>query len=215
MADAPLGWLSRQRRQPWRTELDLERLLTYYRLALDQRHLISERDARPGPTAQVYRKEAKYLLRILKRFHVSPRDREDLVQDVFLILCMNSDRFDESRPIRPYLYGIAMRLACAHFRKQRRHVVGPVPDTEDPRPDPEEAVKLEELRALLNAALAAVPQPRRAVLTMRDLDEMPLTDVSSVLSVPLFTAYARLRKARRELASAVRRRMLSDLEAGD
>jgi RNA polymerase sigma-70 factor, ECF subfamily len=171
--------------------------------------------ARPRSTAQVYRREVKYLLRILRHFRVSPRDREDLVQEVFVVLCANNERFDSSRPIRPYLYGIALRLAMAHFRKQRRLVVGPVPETEDPHPDPEEALTAAEVRALVNHALSSVPKVRRTVLRMRDLDEMPLAEVSSVLSIPLFTAYARLRKARSELATAIRRRVKSDLDADE
>jgi DNA-directed RNA polymerase specialized sigma24 family protein len=40
---------------------------------------------------------------------------------------------------------------------------------------------------------------------MRDLDEVPICEIASSLGIPLFTAYSRLRKARRELAARVRR----------
>ena len=55
------------------------------------------------------------------------------------------------------------------------------------------------------AALERIPLPRRAVLVMHDLDDVPVAEVASVLGIPLFTAYSRLRKARRELEVAVRR----------
>ncbi len=61
--------------------------------------------------------------------------------------------------------------------------------------------------ALMLAALERIPLPRRAVLVMHDIDEVPVGDVARVLSIPLFTAYSRLRKARRELQVAVRRIM--------
>jgi hypothetical protein len=32
---------------------------------------------------------------------------------------------------------------------------------------------------------------------MRDLDDVPIDEIASVLSIPRFTAYSRLRKARR------------------
>ena len=38
---------------------------------------------------------------------------------------------------------------------------------------------------------------------MHDLDEIPVQEVAATLSIPLFTAYSRLRKARHELADAV------------
>ena len=37
---------------------------------------------------------------------------------------------------------------------------------------------------------------------MHNLDDVPMTEIASVLSIPLFTAYSRLRKARKELESA-------------
>jgi DNA-directed RNA polymerase specialized sigma24 family protein len=40
---------------------------------------------------------------------------------------------------------------------------------------------------------------------MHELDDVPMTEVASVLSIPLFTAYSRLRKARRELQAGIRR----------
>ena len=54
------------------------------------------------------------------------------------------------------------------------------------------------------AALERIPLRRRAVLVMHDLDDIPVADVAAVLGIPLFTAYSRLRKARRELEVAVR-----------
>jgi DNA-directed RNA polymerase specialized sigma24 family protein len=40
---------------------------------------------------------------------------------------------------------------------------------------------------------------------MHELDGVPVAEVASTLSVPLFTVYSRLRKARRELQSGIRR----------
>ena len=58
--------------------------------------------------------------------------------------------------------------------------------------------------ALLMAALERVPVLRRAVV-VTDLDGVPIADVAQRLSISRFGAYARLRKARKELAAAVRR----------
>jgi RNA polymerase sigma-70 factor (ECF subfamily) len=55
------------------------------------------------------------------------------------------------------------------------------------------------------AALDRVPLRRRVVLVMHELDGVPIADVAERLSISRFGAYARLRKARGELAAAVRR----------
>ena len=55
------------------------------------------------------------------------------------------------------------------------------------------------------AALDTVPLARRAVVVMHDLDGFPIVEVAARLSLTRVGAYARLRKARKELASALRR----------
>ena len=40
---------------------------------------------------------------------------------------------------------------------------------------------------------------------MHELEEVPMGQVATALSIPLFTAYSRLRKARTELEAAIRR----------
>ena len=72
-------------------------------------------------------------------------------------------------------------------------------------PGPDDMLQSTQARALVLAALERIPLPRRAVLVMRDIDDIPVDEVASVLAIPLFTAYSRLRKARRELEAAVRR----------
>ena len=75
----------------------------------------------------------------------------------------------------------------------------------DTGPGPDEALQSKQARALVLAALERIPLPRRAVLVMHDIDDIPVGEVAKVLDIPLFTAYSRLRKARRELEVAVRR----------
>jgi RNA polymerase sigma-70 factor (ECF subfamily) len=40
---------------------------------------------------------------------------------------------------------------------------------------------------------------------MHDLEGVPMAEVAATLSIPRFTAYSRLRKARMELEAAIRR----------
>ena len=57
----------------------------------------------------------------------------------------------------------------------------------------------------LLAALERIPLRRRAVLVMHEIDGVPVQEVATALGSPRFTVYSRLRKARRELESALRR----------
>ena len=152
-----------------------------------------------------FQKELNYVYRSLRRLGVAPSELEDLAQELFLALRRSWPQYDASRPLRPYLFGIAFRLASAHQRKRRREVAFGAVDIEDAAPSAYDALQTKQARALVVAALERVPMPRRAVLIMRDLDDVSMEDIAAVLSIPRFTAYSRLRKARRELEAAVRR----------
>jgi RNA polymerase sigma-70 factor (ECF subfamily) len=120
-----------------------------------------------------------------------------------LVLSRKWNDYDPSRPLRPYLFGIAFRIASQHRRRQLREVPCDVPDVADPQALPDQALSAAEARALVLSALERVPLARRAVFVMHDLDETPMRDIAKSLHIPLFTAYSRLRKARQEFERAV------------
>jgi RNA polymerase sigma-70 factor (ECF subfamily) len=152
-----------------------------------------------------FQRELDYVYRTLRRLGISPSEVEDLAQEVFLALRGAWNDYDPDRPLRPYLFGISFRIASAHQRKRNREVAFGVVELGDTGPGPDEALQAKQARALVLAALERIPLPRRAVLVMHDIDDIPVGEVAKVLDIPLFTAYSRLRKARRELEIAVRR----------
>jgi RNA polymerase sigma-70 factor (ECF subfamily) len=152
-----------------------------------------------------FQRELDYVYRTLRRLGTAPSEVDDLAQEVFLALRRSWSEYDPERPLRPYLFGISFRIASAHERKRRREVAFGVVEIGDSGPGPDDALASKQARALVLAALERIPLPRRGVLVMHDIDDVPVGQVASVLGIPLFTVYSRLRKARRELESAVRR----------
>ena len=152
-----------------------------------------------------FQREIDYLHRTLRRLGTSPSEVDDLAQEVFLALRGCWRAYDATRPLRPYLFGIAFRIAAAHQRKRKREVSFGIVEVDDGGPGPDDALQTKQARALVLAALERVPLPRRAVLVMHDIDDVPVEEVAASLRIPKFTVYSRLRKGRRELEAAVRR----------
>jgi RNA polymerase sigma-70 factor (ECF subfamily) len=150
-------------------------------------------------------REFDYVFETLQRLGAGPHEVEDLAQDVFVVLLRHWQTLDTSRPLRPYLFGVAYRIMCAHRRRRWRETPYPEINVHDGREGPEGLVQSKESNALLRAALDRVPLPRRAVLILHELDSVPIASVARQLSITRFGAYARLRKGRRELATALRR----------
>jgi RNA polymerase sigma-70 factor (ECF subfamily) len=124
---------------------------------------------------------------------------------VFIALRRSWPRYDSSRPLRPYLFGVAFRVVSMQRRKRKREVTFGALEVQDGGPGPDEALQAKQARAMVLRALEKIPLRRRAVLVMHDLDEVPMAQVAATLSIPRFTAYSRLRKARRELEAAIQR----------
>jgi RNA polymerase sigma-70 factor (ECF subfamily) len=122
-----------------------------------------------------------------------------------VVLHRNWSSLDLTRPLRPYIFAIAFRMVCAHRRRQGREVPYAYLEAEEQAPGPEGSLRSKESAELLMAALDTVPLQRRAVVIMHDLDGLPMAEVAATLSVTRFGAYAGLRRARQELASALRR----------
>lgn len=164
--------------------------------------------SRPPPDlAAIFDENFDYVWATLRRLGVRNADREDLVHEVFLKVNGRLADYDAARPMRPWLFGFAYRVA-ADYHRLARHRVEVIGGPSDPSsadvPADERVAALEE-RELLHAALDALDLDRRAVLVMHDLDEVPMPLIAQQLGVPLDTAYSRLRLARKQLAGHVLR----------
>ena len=69
----------------------------------------------------------------------------------------------------------------------------------DPADDPEAALSRRQDRAVLAAALAALPVELRECLVLREVEDMSYRDIAQVTGVPVGTVMSRLWRARRAL----------------
>jgi len=167
----------------------------------------------PGASApepdlgQIFEEHFDYVWNRLRRLGVREADLEDLVHEVFIKVHAHLGDFDTSRPIRPWLFGFAYRVAADHRRLARHRVelLGSGIESVDPAPSADAQIEADEERSLVEAALDRVELDRRAVLVLHDVDEVPVPAIARELGIPVPTAYSRLRLAREELMTAVNR----------
>jgi RNA polymerase sigma-70 factor (ECF subfamily) len=161
----------------------------------------------PPDLGAIFDEHFDYVWATLRRLGVREADREDLVHEVFLKVHSRLADYDDTRPLRPWLFGFAYRVAADHHRLARHRVEvlgGPSEAAADSPPADDRVAALEQ-RELILAALQALDLDRRAVLVMHDVDDIPVPQIADALDIPLNTAYSRLRLAREQLAHAVTR----------
>ncbi len=155
----------------------------------------------------IFESEFSYVCRSLRRCGIRDADIEDLTHDVFLAAHVRFADFDTARPIKPWLFGFAFRIASHHRRRSgyRREESEAEPEAVDPTPGADAQLEARERGRLLQAALDSLDGDRRAVIVMHDMDGISMQDIATELQMPLFTGYSRLRAARAELSAYVQR----------
>jgi RNA polymerase sigma-70 factor (ECF subfamily) len=148
-----------------------------------------------------------YVWATLRRLGVRDADREDLVHEVFLKVYARLADYDASRPMRPWLFGFAYRVAADHRRlaRHRVEVLGAPAEAAASGAPADEVVEALEERDIVLTALHGMTIDRRAVIVMHDVDGTPIPAIAEMLGVPVNTAYSRLRLAREDLAASVKR----------
>jgi RNA polymerase sigma-70 factor (ECF subfamily) len=169
---------------------------------------LPETHARPPPEFRaLYEAESSYVWATLRRLGVRDADLEDMSLEAFVVVHKLLPQFDPTRPVRPWLFAIAVRVA-ADYRKSaryRREVLDHAPDAVDPGRSAEEQLAARDDRRLVLAALEALEIDRRAVFVLHELDDHAMPEIAAALAIPLNTAYSRLRLARQDFVAAVQR----------
>jgi RNA polymerase sigma-70 factor (ECF subfamily) len=163
-------------------------------------------DEPPDFTA-IFDQHFDYVWFTLRRLGVESRDLDDLAHDVFIQVYQHLDRYDSARPLRPWLFGFACRLASDYRRlaRHRRERLDEPRDGVDAAPSAAERMVTRQMLDLAWTALEQLDLDRRSILVLHDVEGYSIPEVAEVVGIPLNTAYSRLRLARDQFAKAVQR----------
>jgi RNA polymerase sigma-70 factor (ECF subfamily) len=143
-----------------------------------------------------------------------PSDAADTTQDVFLKVFRGMKQFHGESSLKTWIYRIALHEAANRRRWWFRHKVhetpmDPVEACEcaftgeerlvDPGESPFDRFAHAEVRAVVEQALAHVPEPYRTALILRDLEEMSYEEIAEVLQISQGTVKSRITRGRNAL----------------
>lgn len=171
--------------------------------------------------ALLVRSYAGRLLSVARRFLKSEEDARDAVQDAFVSAFRSIGTFKAGSSLATWLHRIVVNSALMRLRSKRRH---PEEDLEELLPkfqadghqlvssvdwqeSAEDLVQREEMRDLVRRSIDMLPETHRAILIMRDIEEMTTDEVAQVLEITPNAVKVRLHRARQALRTLLDREL--------
>lgn len=162
----------------------------------------------PPSFDDVYASELAFVWRSARRLGVREAALDDVVQEVFVVVHRRLPSFEGRSTLKTWLFGITLRVVRDHLRAARRKATCSDVDLEamrDDSPGPCETAERSEAVRLLHALLDELPDERREVFVMAELEQMTVPEIAEVLGLLVNTAYGRLRLARQDFEKALAR----------
>ena len=129
-------------------------------------------------------------------------DAWDIAQEGFLKAWRSIQRFEGRSSFYTWLYSITVNLTIYSLRRKARceevELNDAIPSS---LPNPRVSYQSAETREYINAALARLSPEHRAVVVLKELEDMQYHEIAKALNLSLGTVMSRLFYARRKLQS--------------
>jgi RNA polymerase sigma-70 factor, ECF subfamily len=164
------------------------------------------------------RRYERELYGYLRRYLGDGNLAEDVFQNTFLQLYTKIGKYEEGRPVRPWLYTIATHQAIDALRRQSRQqllsldqqreeladgeVSSLVALLESRGPGPLDQVQSEERRLFIRASVDRLPEFLRQVVILAYYQGLKYREIADILDIPVGTVKSRLHAALLRLQEA-------------
>lgn len=171
----------------------------------EQSWIASARNGDEAAFGELVQKYQKRVYALTVRMCPTPELAEEAAQEAFLSAWQRLPFFRGDAAFSTWLYRLASNACVDLLRKERRHqgtsldddtVGAEIPDT---KPTPEEAAETKELRAQIEAGLRQLSPEHRAVLILREIQQLNYEEIADALSLDLGTVKSRISRGRRQL----------------
>ena len=172
---------------------------------------------------------ASRIFRIARGIARTDADAEEVVQDVFLTLARKIEGFEGRAQLGTWIHRVATNAALLKRRGKRVQLEVSLEENlptflddghrEGPRPylladwsrTPEAELLDGEARAVLSRAIDQLPESYRAVLILRDVEELSNEETARILDESVSTIKSRLHRARMALREQLTRHLAPTL----
>jgi RNA polymerase sigma-70 factor, ECF subfamily len=158
------------------------------------------------------------MLMVARRYMGNDEDARDVVQTAYLSAFRALSQFDGTAQLSTWLHRIVVNAALMKLRSRRRRPEEPIDDLlpvfhEDGHhveqfadwcAPADQLIERKETRATVRACIERLPDNYRAVLMLRDIEELSTREAADMLSMTPTAVKVRLHRARQALSTLLR-----------
>ena len=160
---------------------------------------------------EIYKASSGFVYNIALRITNNRDDADEVTQDVFVRIFNSLKSFGFRSSFKTWIYRIAANTSINHAKSASRRGRGKVeydpaihdvqaPDAAQNPPDTEDA------RDRVAQLLDALDPDQRAVLVLREIEELDYRAIADTLKININTVRSRLKRAREKLIALARKR---------
>jgi RNA polymerase sigma-70 factor (ECF subfamily) len=168
----------------------------------------------------IYDAQFAFVWRTVRRLGVADEAVDDVVQEVFVVVHRRLGAGFENASVRSWVFSIVRRVvrnARRSLRRKPAHLGGAARAADDVAflaapsgSNPQDAALHAEALRTVYAILDGMPDDRREVFVLAELEQMSIHEVAQAVGANVNTVYSRLRAARADFDRAAARARARD-----
>jgi RNA polymerase sigma-70 factor, ECF subfamily len=159
--------------------------------------------------AYLFRQYEAGIFRLALSIVDDPAEANEITQETFILAIKGLGKYEEKQSFKAWLYTIAVNCSRSHLRKRQARnrlqatLMRIFRIENEKQALPEETFIQNEKEAALWKSLNQLEDHFRIVVVLRYFHELPVREISEILSIPEGTVHSRLHKAREQLKMAL------------
>ena len=153
--------------------------------------------------SELVRRHREGVINVVYRMCGDVNLAEDAAQEAFIRAWQRLPSYRPRSPFRNWVYRIATNAAVDALRRERETVDIDALSLSNSVQGPETALVGEEQGERVRQAVLALPPASRAVLVLREYEDLSYREIANTLGIPIGTVMSRLNYARNRLREAL------------
>lgn len=166
--------------------------------------------------SELVRRHSQGVINVVYRLCGDPGLAEDAAQEAFIQAWLKFSSYRPYTSLRNWFYRIAVNIAIDALRKEKHLASDELSERiATSEPTPEVILTSRERASLVQKAVLSLPSASRAVLVLREYEELSYQEIANTLNIPIGTVMSRLNYARTLLRETLNPQLLNHAEVED